>query len=195
MQEGAGGCAHLYAVAVSCDGEDIQCFHWRLCLAFRGAEGCEVVVAYQVPGSFVHRGCVEFGGNLPGKAPVEGQGAAPVYDAIEVMARGRVEAGVECVSCGFSCKDCDRVWAQMGIERLLHAEGIERPCDVCVCNLPGGVDAGVSATCRGDGHFFSGEFQDRLFDGGLDRGAILLALPADEGPAVVLDREFPAWHV
>ncbi len=63
-----------------------------------------------------------------------------------------------------------------------------------VRHLPKSVDAGIRPACARDSDALPAEGQHRVFESTLHGGAILLALPADEWRAVILDRELVARH-
>ena len=56
------------------------------------------------------------------------------------------------------------------------------------------VDAGIGAAGALDHDGLAGEGGDRLLDRLLHGAAVLLALPADEGAAVIFDGELVAGH-
>ena len=70
-------------------------FYRRLRLAFGGAEGGEVVMADEHLRRLVHGLGVERAEHAPGAHALERQRAAPVDDAIEIVARFGREARVE----------------------------------------------------------------------------------------------------
>ena len=61
-------------------------------------------------------------------------------------------------------------------------------------DLAHGMDAGIGAPGTSDDDGFTGEREDRLFEGGLDGVAVLLALPADIGRAIIFDGHAEARH-
>ena len=65
MQEGARHCGDIQFFAAAGDVEAFERFHRRFCLAFRGAERCEIVPADQPLRGAMHR----FGIKRPPHAP------------------------------------------------------------------------------------------------------------------------------
>ncbi len=88
----------------------------------------------------------------------------------------------------------DRHGAQMVVESVAHRVGRRLPVEVEMGDLAERVDAGVGAPGAEHRRRLAREVPDRLLDRLLDRGAVLLALPADEGAAVVFEDEPVARH-
>ena len=83
----------------------------------------------------------------------------------------------------------------MGVERVAH--GIGRPVagEIDMGDLAERMDAGIGAPGALDRDRLAGEGGDRLLDRLLHRAAVLLALPADIGAAVIFDGQLVARHL
>src|SRR3546814_6737760 len=75
----------------------------------------------------------------------------------------------------------------MEVHRLHHGVGGGVLLEIEVRHLGERVNPGVGATRALDQHALAAEAPDRLLQGRLHRGAVGLALPADEVGAVILD--------
>ena len=118
----------------------------------------------------------------------------PRQDAIEVVARGGAEAGVEIVGDDRAVEHGDRIGLQMEVDGRAHR--IRRPGtrQVEVRHLPERMHAGVRAAGPAHRDGLAGELADRLGQPALHRDAQRLQLPADERRAVVFERDAVARH-
>ena len=120
--------------------------------------------------------------------------ALAIYRAVDLTA-----APSRSFSCGGSTtlssrlKNTRALTSVAGIDDGVVAVG-GVPGDVDVGDLAEGVDAGVGAAGAGDVHRLGAKFEDGVFERTLDRGAVVLTLPAGEGTAVIFERELPARH-
>lgn len=72
-------------------------------------------------------------------------------------------------------------------DTFVSISGLEFLDQIEMRHLSQGMDAGVRAAGAGDGDLLAGEFFDRGFQRALHRGAVALALPAEEGAAVIFN--------
>src|SRR3546814_2058077 len=82
----------------------------------------------------------------------------------------------------------------MEVHRLHQGVGGGVLLEIEVRHLGERVNPGVGATRALDQHALAAEAPDRLLQGRLHRGAVGLALPADEVGAVILDGDLVARH-
>ena len=71
------------------------------------------------------------------------------------------------------------------IERVAHLVGREILLQIEMRHLAQGMHAGIGAARARDRHALAGKFLDGVFQRALHRRAIVLALPADKGAAVI----------
>ena len=108
MQERTGGGIDGDFLAMATDAQAIERLDRRLCLALGGAKGCEVVVADQISRPLMHGVGIESDLHRPDVTAIERRRAAPVDEAIKIVPRGRIEAGVEFRRRRFRAQDSDR---------------------------------------------------------------------------------------
>ena len=83
---------------------------------------------------------------------------------------------------------------EMIVERGLYLVRRHRALEIEMGDLAQGMDTRIGTTGALDRDAFAAHGEDRLFEKGLDRGAVGLALPADEWAAIVFDDELVARH-
>ena len=179
---------------VADDVELVERLDRRLGLALGGAEGGEIVLAYQALRGSVHGGDIKRARHPPGTAGIERQIGPAVDDAIEVMTLHRRRPGVEVVRNAFGCKDGNGMRAQMRIERVAHGIRVPILGEIDMRHLAARVHAGIGA---------SGALHQRALAGkGCHRGGKHalhsrlrgLDLPAGKRRAVVFDGQLVARH-
>ena len=82
----------------------------------------------------------------------------------------------------------------MEIHRIADASRLPCLFEIEVGDLPQRVHAGVGSPRAAHARRFAREFTDRRFERALNRYAFSLALPADEGRAVIFDGDAVAGH-
>ena len=142
----------------------------------------------------MHRRDVERLGDAPGAAALNGQARAAIDDAIEIVPLDRRKARVEAVRRPLGLEDGNRMRPQMRVQGVAHRVFLPLFGEIEVTDLAERMYAGVGAPCAVHAHLFPAKRFDRGCQHALHRGAIVLNLPADERPAVVLDRELVAGH-
>ncbi len=80
----------------------------------------------------------------------------------------------------------------MMIEGTAQYLGRDCPAEIEMRALSERVDARIGAPRTVDGDPLAAEARDRSLECFLHRGAVRLALPADQPPAVIFDRQFVA---
>jgi hypothetical protein len=182
-------------VASARDVEPVERLDRRFRLTFGGAEGGEIVPADERLGGGVHGLVIEAPADPPDAAAVDDRRRATVEQAVEVAAPHRREAGVEIVGDRLRRENGDGFLPQMGIDGA--ADGIGRPVarEVDVGDLAQRMDARIGAPGALDRGRLAAEGGDRLLDRLLHRAAVLLALPADIGTAVIFDGQLVARHL
>jgi hypothetical protein len=145
---------------------------------------------------FVHRRGVQALREVPDAAGIEGRPRRAVQDAVAVAAPDGGEAGGEALRRAGGAQHGDGVRAGVEVQRLAHPFRRQVGGDVDLRDLALGVHAGVGAA-GGDGGGRGAAVQ--MGGGGLDHRldgeAVLLALPADEGRAVVFQQQGVGGHV
>ena len=189
VQEGRRAEGNLDLLAVARYPDIRERLDRRFRLAFRGAEAGEVVMADQRQRRLVHRTGVERPADLPRLAGVEGERRAPVDDAVAVAPLDGGEAGVEAFIHLLGVGHRNGPGLQVVVQRLLDPEGLGLARDVDMRDLGQRVDARIGPPGGVGNDLLAAELLDRLFDALLDREAVLLALPADERPAIVFQRQ------
>ena len=137
----------------------------------------------------VHGLGVERPADLPRPSGIEGKRRAPVDDPIAVAPLDGGKAGVEAVVNGLGIGHGDGPGFQMVVQRLADAERFGVARDVEMDDLRQRMDAGIGPAGGEGDDLLAAEFLDCFFQALLDRQAVVLALPADERPAVILQRE------
>ena len=82
----------------------------------------------------------------------------------------------------------------MGVERLAQPRPLPVPREIDMGDLPGRMDPGVGAAGAVGGDRRAAQGEHRGLERALDRGPVGLSLPADEGRAVIFERQFVAGH-
>ena len=176
------------------DGELVEGADRALRLAGGGAEGGEVVPPDQRRRRLAHGGGVERMADAPGEAAVAHQRRAAGDDAEEVGALDGVEAGVKAGRHLGRRHHRHRLRPEMRVDRGGEAPGVPGALEVDMGHLPERVHAGIGPP-RSEGHRRLGsDARDRRLQRALHARMRGLALPAREGPAVVLDPEGIARH-
>src|SRR5476649_2464498 len=122
-------------------------------------------------------------------AAIERRRRTAVEDAVAVAAVRRREAGMETLRHDFDLRYHDRIGLEVIVERAAH--GLDRPfaAKVEMRDLAQGMDAGIGTAGALRHGALAAEGEHRVFERGLHRGSGVLALPADEGTAIVFDGE------
>ena len=137
-------------LAALTDVEAIQSFDWRLGLAFRGAEGGEVVLAHQGLRRVMHRFSVQPGADMPDLAIIKGWRAAAVENAINVMPPGGGKAGVKFAVRRHGLQHDNGGGTQKMVEGIAHLAGLEMFLQIEMRHLAIGMHAGIGAARAGD---------------------------------------------
>ena len=166
----------------------------RFRLAFDVAEGGEIVLADEALRRDMHRRGVERLGDAPGAAALEGQIGAAIDDAIEIVPLDRGEARVEAVRRPLGLEDRNRMRTQMRVQGVAHRVFLPLLGEIEMTDLPERMHAGVGAPGAVHAHLLPAERLDRGCQHALHGGAVVLDLPADERPAVILDGELVTGH-
>ncbi len=153
------------------------------------------MVTDEALGGDVHRVGVERPVNLPDVPTGQGRRAAPIEDAIAVMATDRRMARVEGPRHDLGGEDRDRLWPEVGIQGVPHRVGAPILAEIEMRDLMDGVHARIRAAGAGEPDGLAGEPPHGLFKGRLDGRSFGLALPTVEGRAVVLDDQLVARHI
>ena len=166
----------------------------RFRLATGGAEGCEIVAADEMLRGFVHGVCIERDRQPPDPVVAERGRRTAAQDAIQVMPRGRREAGVEAFRRDCAVEHRDRLRLEVIVQRLAQLERLPFAHEVEVRHLPQGMHAGIGAARSAHADLLARELADCTFQLALDRDASGLELPADKRRAVVFDGDAVAGH-
>ena len=139
------------------------------------APGEEVYTTFMTYPSF-------FGATYPGYVPASGTSfSAPhVAGAVGLLAAVRPD---------LTDNDFQHV-----IRESAHDIGAPFPVDIDMGDLMGGMNAGIGPPGGVDGRALAREAEHGLFQHVLHRDALGLALPADEGRAVVFEGDAVARH-
>ncbi len=131
-------------VGGAADVEPVERLDRRLRLALGGAEGREVVVADQGLRRGLHRLGVEGVDDMPDPAALEHRRWATGEDAVEIVAAGGQEAGVEIGRRERGLQHRDMRADEM-VERVAQLVASERLIEIEMRDLAEGVDAGIGA--------------------------------------------------
>ena len=82
----------------------------------------------------------------------------------------------------------------MKVHRLLHAEGIPIALQIEMRDLAQRMNSGIRSPGALDDDTLAAKAQDRLLQQALNRKALRLRLPADEGRSVIFDGDAIARH-
>ena len=88
----------------------------------------------------------------------------------------------------------DRMGAQIMVQGVAHLARVKDFFQIEMGHLAQGVHPGIGTARAGYGDALSRKLRDRVFQRALDRSAIVLALPADKGRAVIFQGEAIARH-
>ena len=194
MQKGAGANLDIDLLAVALDRQQIERLDRRLGLTGDRAEAVEVVVSDQDRSRLCHCRLIERHRHMPDLAAVEGGRRAAIEDAVAIAPPGRREAGVKAWCRKLDHGHDDGMRLEVEVERAAHLFGGLFVGEVEVRHLATRMHAGIGAPGAPDVHALSRKSEDRILEGGLDRRAGVLALPADERAAVILDADPVTRH-
>src|ERR1019366_4992751 len=110
---------------------------------------------------------------------------AAIEDAIEIMPARGGKSGVEFAVGETGIQYHHRRGPQKMIEGIAHLVGRDVLLQVEMRHLAQGMHAGVGTPRAGDGNARTGKFLDGVFERALHGWAVVLALPADKGSAVI----------
>ena len=82
----------------------------------------------------------------------------------------------------------------MKIERVADSFRLGGAGQIEMSDLPPSMDPGIGPAGPIDPQLLAAETEDRLFEGGLNRRAVVLVLPADKAAAVIFHRDAIARH-
>ena len=142
----------------------------------------------------LHRRRVKRVANPPRRPPLECQRGAAVDDPVGIEPLHRRKPCVPVVGDKFRADYRHRIGPQVLVQRLGQAERVPRFFEVCMGDLPDGVDPRVGAPGALHGGWKAGEAFQRLLQPLLDGRAVGLTLPAREGAAVIFEGELVARH-
>src|SRR6185437_13345608 len=180
--------------AIAQNGEAIERLHRRLGLAFGGTEGGEIVPADQALRRLVHGGGIERARHAPDAVGLERQIGAAVDDAVEIVALDGRKSRVEVVRDLFGRKHGDRLRAQMKVDGVAHRVGVPLFGEIDMRDLAERMHARIGAAGAAHRGALGGECRDGVGQRALDRGTVVLRLPAHIRRAVILERELVAGH-
>src|SRR5690606_26322736 len=118
MQEGPRRSLDRDFLSSPVDGEPVEGLHRRSRLAFRGAEGGEIVVTHQDLRRLMHDAGIERVDYMPSPVAVEGKRPSTVDDAIKIMPRKRREARVEILRGVIAAEHADGIGPEQRVESI-----------------------------------------------------------------------------
>src|SRR6476646_2458347 len=142
----------------------------------------------------MHCAHIERASDAPGAANVQRKISAPVDDSVKIMTPDRRRARVEVVADTFGSENRDRMRTQVGIECVAHGIGVPlfRQIDVRYLGLC--MHAGIRAPGALHQCFLSRQSLNSSRQHTLNGELIGLNLPTGKRRAVIVHREFVAWH-
>ena len=144
--------------------------------------------------SRVHRRIIEWSRQAPGTTAINREISTAINDAIAIVALRRRETRVERVRHLLGGEHRHRLRAQMRRDGVAHGVGVPILGEVDMRHLAERMHARVGAPGPADLHALAAERLDRQHQCALHRGRRALHLPANEGSAVIFDRELVARH-
>ena len=181
-------------VPVARDVETIERLQRRFRLALGGAKRRKIVAADEHLCGLVHRGFIERTWHAPSAVDVECEVSAAIANAIAIVPLDGRKARIEIWRDVVRVKHGDGMWTQVCVEGVAHGAVIPVLGKIDMRDLAERVHAGIGAAGALNGGALSRECRNRVHQGALHRGAVVLDLPAHIRRAVIFDGELVTRH-
>src|SRR4051812_15988049 len=152
------------------------------------------MTADQHASRLLHRFRIQRAAGLPRPAPIQRQRCPAVDDAVDIAALHGGDSGVEVLGHRFGLQHGDGYRPHVVVQPVADRPIGEVLFQVEMRHLPQRVYAGIRTPGTMDAYDLSGQSLHRLLQALLDGRAVVLPLPADKFPAVILDGQFPPVH-